>query len=303
MEDIHEKEPSLYIPLQFVGVKGVKMPLVFVRFDEKSHYILPTFDAYIDLPSTMKGIHASRHYEVIAETISQFAMKVGKLEDICESIAVKLLEKHEYASKSYVKAKSEIVFESRVESSGSISFEPCTLIGKAWASRVSDGRVKSRKAVGVSLVGMTACPCVLEYVKEKVKSLANEDSSAKLPLATHVQRVIGTIIIEVPKNFDVDAIRLVKIIQESMSSPTYGLLKRTDECEVVCRAVFNPKFAEDVVRSMVKKLLEEFDDYPDSAFFECYVRSEESIHKHDLVAKQRGTMGKLRSYLAKVGEG
>lgn len=298
MEDIHERMPSLSIPLQFVGVKGVKMPLVFVRFDEKSHYVLPTFDAYIDLPSTMKGIHASRHYEVIAETISQFAMKVGKLEDICEDIAIKLLERHDYASRSYVKAKSEIVFESRIEGSNSISFEPCTLIGKAWASRRPKEGVVSRKAVGVSLVGMTACPCVLEYVREKIKSLTNDSLSINMPLATHVQRVTGTIVIEVPKNFDIDAIKLVRIIQESMSSPTYGLLKRVDEGEVVCKAVSNPKFAEDVVRSMVKRLLEEFKEYPDSAFFECYVRSEESIHKHDLVAKQKGTMGELRSYLA-----
>lgn len=303
MEDIHERTPSLSIPLQFVGVKGVKMPLVFVRFDEKSHYVLPTFEAYIDLPSTMKGIHASRHYEVIAETISQFAMRVGKLEDICEDIAIKLLERHEYASRSYVKAKSEIIFESRIGGSGSISFEPCTLIGKAWALRKSEGGVVSRKAVGVSLVGMTACPCVLEYVREKIKCLTNNILNADLPLATHVQRVTGTVIIEVPKNSDVDAMRLVKIIQESMSSPTYGLLKRADEGQVVCRAVLNPKFAEDVVRSIVKKLLEEFKDYPNSAFFECYVRSEESIHKHDLVAKQKGTMGELRSYLAQVSEG
>lgn len=304
MEDVHEGMPPLSIPLQFVGVRGVKMPLVFVKFDEKSHYVLPTFDAYIDLPSTMKGIHASRHYEVIAETISQFAMKVGKLEDICESIAIKLLERHDYASRSYVKARSEIVFESRVESSGSVSFEPCTLIGRAWASRRgSEGRVESKKAVGVSLVGMTACPCVLEYIKEKARNLTNDSSSTKLPLATHMQRVTGTIIIEVPKNFDIDAIRLVKIIQESMSSPTYGLLKRTDEGEMVRKAVFNPKFAEDVVRSMAKKLLEEFREYPGSAFFECYVKSEESIHKHDLVAKQKGTMGELRSYSAQLSEG
>ncbi|MHC1627828.1 MAG: GTP cyclohydrolase MptA [Candidatus Nezhaarchaeales archaeon] len=295
MEDVHEKRPSFSIPLQFVGVKGVKMPVAFVKFGGKPHYTLPVFDAYINLPPTMKGIHASRHYEVIAETISQFAMKAGKLEDICESMAIKLLEKHNYASQSYVKARGEIVFESRVEDSDLISFEPCVLIGKAWASRKgSGGQIESRKAIGASVKGMTACPCALEYVREKVKVLVSEASSIKLPLATHVQRVTGTIIIEVPRGFEFDAMKLVKIIQESMSSPTYGLLKRSDEGEIICRAVSNPKFAEDVIRSMVKSVIEEFRDYPDSTFFECYVRSEESIHKHDLVAKQRGTIGEFR---------
>lgn len=296
MEDVHEKMPTFSIPLQFVGVKGVKMPVAFVKFGGKPHYTLPVFDAYINLPSTMKGIHASRHYEVIAETISQFAMKAGKLEDICEDIAIKLLERHSYASQSYVRAKGEIVFESRVEDSDLISFEPCTLIGKAWALRKEpDGRIESRKVIGASVKGMTACPCALEYIREKVQMFINKPSGVQIPLATHVQRVTGTIIIEVPKGFELDAMKLVKIIQNSMSSPTYGLLKRSNEGEIICRAVSNPKFAEDVIRSMVKGLVEEFKNYPDSTFFECHVRSEESIHKHDFVAKQRGTIGEFRS--------
>ena len=296
MEDVHEKAPSFSIPLQYVGIKGVKMPVAFVKFGGKPHYTLPIFDAYINLPSTMKGIHASRHYEVIAETISRFAMKAGKLEDICESMAIRLLEKHSYATQSYVKARGEIVFENKVQSSELTSFEPCVLIGKAWATRREPGGlIESRKAVGASVKGMTACPCALEYVKEKVKKLIGNIS--RLPLATHVQRVTGTIILEVPKGFDIDAMKLVKIIQDSMSSPTYGLLKRSDEGEMICRAVLNPKFAEDVIRSMVKGIIEEFKDYPDHTVFECYVRSEESIHKHDLVAKQKGTIGEVRCLL------
>ncbi|MEM4576049.1 MAG: GTP cyclohydrolase MptA [Candidatus Nezhaarchaeales archaeon] len=292
MEDVHEKKPTFSIPLQFVGVKGVKMPVAFVKFGGKPHYTLPVFDAYINLPSTMKGIHASRHYQVIAEVVSHFAMKAGKLEDICEKMAIALLEKHDYASRSYVKAKGEIIFESRVENSDLISFEPCLLIGKAWGLR-SKGQITAKKAVGVSVKGMTACPCALEYVKEKVRQFFEDKPSIEIPLATHMQRVTGKILIEVPQGYDLDAIKLVKIIQRSVSSPTYGLLKRSDEGEVICKAVLNPKFAEDVIRSMVKAIVEEFKDFPKSTFFECYVRSEESIHKHDLVAKQKGTIGEF----------
>jgi GTP cyclohydrolase-4 len=297
MEDVHQKRPSLSIPLQFVGVKGVKMPVAFVKFGGKPHFTLPVFDAYINLPPTMKGIHASRHYEVIAEVISHFAMKSGKLEDICEKIAIKLLEKHDYASRSYVRARGEVVFESRVEGSDSTSFEPCTMIGRAWGHRVKDG-IEIRKAVGVSVKGMTACPCALEYVKEKIKRLFEGSSADQLPLATHVQRVTGTIIIEVPYGCELDAMRLVGIIQRSMSSPTYGLLKRANEGEVICRAVSNPKFAEDVIRSMIQGIVEEFWDFPSSTFFECHVKSEESIHKHDLVAKQRGTIGEFKNLVS-----
>jgi GTP cyclohydrolase-4 len=293
MDDVHQRRPLLSIPLQFVGVKGVKMPVAFVKFGGRPHFTLPVFDAYINLPSTMKGIHASRHYEVIAEVISQFAMKSGKLEDICEKIALKLLERHDYASKSYVRARGEVVFESHVENSDSVSFEPCTMIGRAWAHRARDD-IETKKAIGVSVKGMTACPCALEYVREKVKRFLEGPSTDQMPFATHVQRVTGTIVIEVPRGYELDAMKLVGVIQRSMSSPTYGLLKRSDEGEIICKAVSNPKFAEDVIRSMIQGVVEEFWDFPDSTFFECYVKSEESIHKHDLVAKQRGTIGEFR---------
>ncbi len=60
-------------------------------------------------------------------------------------------------------------------------------------------------------------------------------------------------------------IRIIKIIEESMSAKVYGLLKRPDEAVVVARAHSNPKFVEDCVRTMAQKVVEAFADLPDEA--------------------------------------
>ena len=44
-----------------------------------------------------------------------------------------------------------------------------------------------------------------------------------------MQRTYGIVTMGVPEGVDVDAMKLVKVIEESMSASTFELLKRQDE--------------------------------------------------------------------------
>src|SRR4030065_110609 len=88
---------------------------------------------------------------------------------------------------------------------------------------------------------------------------------------------------------------LVEIVWRSLSSPTYGILKRKDEANVVLNAHLNPKFVEDVVRDILGKLLEKYKDLDDSVHVTVRSVSEESIHKHDALAERVTTLGELRA--------
>ena len=67
--DTQDKQPSAPISLTRVGVTGVKKLLKIERSGNKRPIILlPTFDAFVDLPSTQKGVHMSRNPEAISET-------------------------------------------------------------------------------------------------------------------------------------------------------------------------------------------------------------------------------------------
>jgi len=113
---------------------------------------------------------------------------------------------------------------------------------------------------------------------------------------THNQRNITTVMIEVPSDTSiVDANDLIEIAEQAFSSPTYALLKRGEEGELVYNAHRNPKFVEDVVRDVLQAILDKYKDLPDDVIVVVRSESEESIHKHNAFAERVTTLGELRS--------
>jgi len=300
LPEVHNKKPSVPLSLEKVGVSGVKMPIGFVYFENKPTLVVPTFSAYINLPANQKGIHASRNYEIITEVLEEFAGKTYKLENACSEIAKELLKRHEYASRSVVKAVGEAMVEKTTPKSEMKTYEPCKLIALATARKNHEGNIITRKMVGVGIGGITACPCAQEMLKENFMQGLDEKSRKILegfPWATHMQRSFGLIITEIPEGFKIDASKLVWIIEKSMSAPSYGLLKRIDEIELVDMAVKNPRFVEDCVRFMMKNFAESFQDFPDKVVVKFKQKSSETIHKHDFVAERVTTLGEIRGEL------
>jgi GTP cyclohydrolase-4 len=242
-------------------------------------------DLFVDLPASQKGSHMSRNLELISDIID-FNLKkpVTDLESFCAQTAKQLLDKHDYATFSEVIAEADYFLE-RTYPSGKKGLEPYKLVAEARAK--SNGDIK--KLIGIRAIGMTACPCALEVIKKIGKYNEN-----KIP-PTHNQRNITTLMIEVPgNNKSVDANDLINIVEKSFSSPTYGILKRGEEGQIVYKAHKNPKFVEDVVRDILKQILKEYKNLPDDVILIVRSESEESIHKHNAFAERITTIGELR---------
>jgi GTP cyclohydrolase IV len=118
-----------------------------------------------------------------------------------------------------------------------------------------------------------------------------------IPMATHNQRGRGIISIEVSNGYKVSIDKIIRIIEESMSSNIYELLKRNDEAMLVETAHKNPKFVEDCVRTMAKKIVNEFTDLPDEAIITIKQINEESIHTHNAFAERIASLAELKSEL------
>src|SRR3989442_403404 len=88
---------------------------------------------------------------------------------------------------------------------------------------------------------------------------------------------------------------LVEIVEPSMSSENYDLLKRPDELFVVEKAHRQPRFVEDTVREMLYNLLGVYPDLPDDAYVHARQVNMETIHKHDVFAERGGTAGEIRT--------
>jgi MptA/FolE2 family GTP cyclohydrolase len=116
-----------------------------------------------------------------------------------------------------------------------------------------------------------------------------------VPLATHNQRGRGTLFVGTES--PVNAEELVRIVEGSMSSPVYELLKRPDELFVVEHAHLQPRFVEDSVRIALRDTLEAYPQLGPGDFLLSRQLNLETIHTHDVVAERYGTVGELRSEL------
>ena len=305
LPDIQACVPDYPINLTRVGVTGVKKLVKVERGgDERPIVLISNFEVFVDLPSDRKGANLSRNFEVIDEVLEEAINRpVYEIEELCGEIAKRLLSRHEYASRAEVKMKSEYVVRRQTP----VTKVTCQEVVDIFAEAVAETGGYLKKTVGAEVLGTTACPCAQEIVKDQMLrelaklGVAPEDAAGfieRLPVATHNQRGRGSISIEVRNRRCISIDRLIRIIEESMSSKVYGLLKRPDEAVVVARAHCNPKFVEDCVRTMAQKTVEAFTDLPDDAVVTLKQINEESIHQHNAFAERTAKMGELRAELA-----
>jgi GTP cyclohydrolase I/GTP cyclohydrolase-4 len=97
---------------------------------------------------------------------------------------------------------------------------------------------------------------------------------------------------------DIDALTLLHIVESSMSSEIYELMKRSDEAAVVEKAHRRPRFVEDCVREMVRGVVETFGGLGDDSFVSARQENLETIHQHNVLAERFGLLGELRAELA-----
>jgi len=292
------------VPLQLtrVGVKGVKKLLKIERGQKRPIILIPTFDAFVDLPSNQRGIHMSRSPEAISEVVEEVVSKSSfEVESLCAEIVNIMMSKHKYAKMAEVRMTSDFMFIKSSPVTKNKTQEMTKIIANAVGYR-QNNEVKIRKSIGAEVVGMTVCPCaqesVIESDKQKLLEFLDEDNTQKVldtvTFASHNQRGIGTVLIEVPENQTVRGEDIIKIIEDSMSSPVCELLKRPDENAVVLNAHKKPAFVEDCVRNMLEKIIQNYSHLPDDTLVTVRQVNEESIHRHNAFAEKIATMGELK---------
>jgi GTP cyclohydrolase I/GTP cyclohydrolase-4 len=184
--------------------------------------------------------------------------------------------------------------------SGITTQEIYTLFGSAVASERG-----TRRLIGVAAQGMTTSPDTQRLVAAQSRErLAADGFSARqiaeileaVTLATHNQLGLGTLQLGLPERCetDIDAADLLAIVEDSMSSEIYELMKRSDEGAVVEKAHRRPRFVEDCVDEAIRGALARYGDMPDDAFLSARQANVESIHQHDVVAERFGLFGELR---------
>ena len=296
--DLQASEPEVRIGLSRVGVAGISKA-IRLRHGDEEKLIAAEISCTVDLDPSQKGVHMSRFPELFAAAIDEVV--------IGEALLVELLAEHisrEIVSRQRaLRAEVEIVARYPLERATPVTGLPTqqlvSLIGIAAASRDA-----VRRVVGVEATGINACPCAQGLVRgratERLLEAGFEEADVArilelVPVATHNQRGRGRLY--VGTDAPVNAERLVAIVERSMSSPVYELLKRPDELFVVEHAHLQPRFVEDSVRLALREALETYPELADTDFLSSRQVNLETIHDHDVVAERYGTVGELRSEL------
>ena len=296
--DVQARRPTAHVSLSRVGVTGVRK--VIRLGTEHGHQLFSAeLECFVDLGPRQKGAHMSRFEETIEEAIEHVVLgEAFKAETLAAHIAERVRDRQDAL-------RAEVTIEARYPEhkpapvSGMATQEMYTLFGSAVASPRG-----TRRLVGVQAQGMTACPCAQEMLTERARERLAADGFTDdeiervfehVPVATHNQRGLGTLFVGCVESCDVqvDAERLLRIVEESMSSEIYELLKRPDEAEIVEKAHRRPRFVEDCVREMIRMAVDEFADFGDETFVMARQENLETIHQHNVVAERHGLLGEL----------
>src|SRR5437763_676479 len=299
LDDLQASAPEVPLGLSRAGVTGVQKAVQIGR-GAREKLIAATIDCTVDLDPSQKGVHMSRFPELFEEAVEGVvADEAFLVEDLAEHVARHIVDRQE-ALLAEVHIRARYPYERRTPVTQLATQEMVSLIGIAAASQHG-----VRRIVGVEAVGINACPCAQGLVRgrsaERLLQAGFEADDVErilelVPLATHNQRGQGTLFVGTTRR--VNAERLVELVEGSMSSPIYELLKRPDELFVVEHAHLQPRFVEDSVRVALKSVLDDLPDLDDGDFVLSQQVNFETIHAHEVVAERFGTVGELRAELA-----
>ncbi len=307
--DVQAAAPRTFLSLSRVGVTGIEKVLR-VRggtgpdSDQDAQLFYAELECLVDLNPHQAGVHMSRFEEVVGEVIDEVVLgEAFKAETLAAHIAERVRERQE-GLRAEVTIAARYPETVRTPATDLETQEIYTLFGTAVASDRG-----TRTLTGVQAQGMTACPCAQELVQGRARErLAEQGFDADeaeraleaIPVATHNQRGIGTLYVGRPEgsSTDLDARDLLHIVEHSMSSEIYGLMKRSDEIEVVEKAHSRPRFVEDCVREMIRGVSETYPELAADAFVLARQENLETIHRHSVVAERSGLLAEIRAEIA-----
>jgi GTP cyclohydrolase I len=204
---------------------------------------------YVNLPHNFKGTHMSRFVEILHGereiSVESFRAMLEKMTERLEADAGHI----EMSFPFFVMKKAPV---SGVES---LMDYRASLIGER-----KNGRTETWIQVVVPVTSL--CPC-----SKKISDYG-----------AHNQRSHVTITAQLRQHIWIE--ELIRVAETEASCELYGILKRPDEKFVTEHAYDNPKFVEDLVRDVAKRLNE------DERIASYVVEAEnfESIHNHSAYA-------------------
>ncbi len=251
MIDMQNQPDFRNIPIDKVGIKGLKYPVTVRDKRKESQSTVAEISMYVDLPHQCKGTHMSRFVELLHQSRSVVSLESMTmiLEDMKTTLG---------AQSSHIEISFPYFIEKASPTTGALGLMDydCTIIGSANSGKNADIVLK------VAIPVTSVCPC-----SKEISECGAHNQRGEVLVSTRFHKFIW---IE----------DIVELVERSASCDIFSVLKRKDEKYVTEKAYNNPKFVEDIVRDVAKELIED----ENITWFSVSAENFESIHNHSAYA-------------------
>lgn len=252
MKDIQNQRDERNIPLQLVGIKKLVLPIFVENKKNQPVRVSATVNCYTDLSSHQRGTHMSRPAEILHTHIAApltFVQRQKIANRIKQSLHANF-------------ALLDITFTYHIKKPSPISKMESYMSYDCKIQTIAND-IKSSQQTTVRVPVLLLCPCS--------KAISKHNAHNQRAIISIEVKTINTVFLE----------DLIKIAEESASSPVYSILKRPDEKYVTEHSYDHPKFVEDTVRDITLKLRK----LKNVTAFTVECESQESIHGHNAYAR------------------
>ncbi len=247
MKDTQSERDHRKIPIDRVGVRGLRFPLRIRDRGGEVQHTIAVVSLAVDLPHEYKGTHMSRFVEVLHSHGSE--LTVASIAGMPRELLKRL-----NAEQAHVELRFPYF---RLKQAPATKAEGLLDYGVIF--QVNADKAAVDFVVTVEVPVATLCPC----------SKAISDRGA------HNQR--GTVSFSIRFAEPVWIEDMIELVEESASSPLYSVLKRPDEKHVTEAAYDNPVFVEDLVRNIAVKA----NQHSKIKWYRVEAENFESIHNHN----------------------
>jgi GTP cyclohydrolase I len=255
MPDVQSTTDTRHIPIQRVGIRGVRHPMLVKSADGSAQPTVANWTLTVALPAEEKGTHMSR-FVALLEKYRTVPMTPALFTEMAREMLPLL-----HAERGDITAAFPYFINKSAPVSGVQSLMDYEV---QWIARATELGVEFELVVQVPLTSL--CPCskaISEYGAHNQRS--HVTVSAVLNGVASMEEIIGE-------------------IESQGSCELWGLLKRPDEKFVTERAYDNPKFVEDLVRDVAARM----QAHPRIERFRVEAENFESIHNHSAYAVVEG---------------
>lgn len=251
MKDIQNQRDYRNIPIDKVGIKNLRYPITVLDRRNGYQHTVASINMYVDLPHKYKGTHMSRFVELLHLFRPEVSLKRI-------SVVLGKMKQHLNAASAVI----EVAFPYFIEKKAPVSGSPglldytCRIIG----SSDPEGKVDLVSEVIVPI--SSVCPC-----SKEISEIGAHNQRGEVRLSTRFKKFIWME-------------DMIELVEACASCEVYSVLKRVDEKCVTERGFLNPKFVEDIVRDIAKKLKKD----SNITWFSVSAENFESIHNHSAYA-------------------